>query len=186
VRLDDVAEHFGDQIDITWKSFMLRTEPKTTSRDKFVRYTEGWKTMAELEPRAAFSPWATDNEPPSTSLPAQVAHKVAAANWPDKDMDMHHALLTAYFTDNRTISDWQVLADIAADVGIDRDEYLAMVGEQRQQMAQLVVDEHNEAINQGITAVPTVLINQVLPVPGAQETETYVNWIQRLIDRETP
>ncbi len=184
MRLDDVAEHFGDQVDIEWKSFMLRTEPKATSREKFVRYTEGWKTMAELEPRATFSPWATDNEPPSTSLPAQVAHKLVAANWADKSMDMHNALLTAYFTDNRTISDWQVLGDIASEIGIDRDDYLAMASEQRQHLAEVVVNEHNEAINQGITAVPTVLINQVLPVPGAQETEAYINWIQKLIDRQ--
>ena len=47
-----------------------------------------------------------------------------------------------------------------------------------------MIDEHNEAINQGITSVPTVVINQVLPVPGAQETETYINWISRLIERK--
>ena len=47
-----------------------------------------------------------------------------------------------------------------------------------------VIDEHNEAINQGIMSVPTVLINHVLPVPGAQETETYINWISRLIERK--
>ena len=46
-----------------------------------------------------------------------------------------------------------------------------------------MISEHNEAINQGITAGPTVLINNVLPVPGAQETETYINWIGRIIER---
>lgn len=184
MRLDDVADHFGDRVDITWKSFMLRTEPKHTSREKFVRYTQGWTTMAELEPRARFTPWASEAEPPTSSLPAQVAHKVVAANWPDHDKAMHDALLQAYFTDNRTISDWEVLADIAAEVGIDRDTYLAMVAEQRQSMAQQVIDEHNEAINQGITAVPTVLINQVLPVPGAQESESYIAWIERLLERQ--
>ena len=46
-----------------------------------------------------------------------------------------------------------------------------------------MISEHNEAINQGITAVPTVLINNVLPGPGAQETESYINWIGRIIER---
>ncbi len=148
-----------------------------------MQYTQGWTTIAELEPRAAFNPWATDNEPPATSLPAQIAHKVVAANWPDLAMAVHNQLLTAYFTENRTISDWQVLADVVSEAGVDRDEFLTLVGEQRQSMGQIVIDEHNEAINQGITAVPTVLINDVLPVPGAQETETYINWIQRLVDQ---
>lgn len=184
MRLDDVAEHFGDRVDITWKSFLLRTEAKHTSREKFVRYTEGWRTMADMEPRAVFNPWSSDNEPPSTSLPAQVAHKVVVASWPEADKAMHDALLTAYFTDNRTISDWEVLADIAVSVGLDRDEFRTMAAEQRQTMAELVIEEHNEAINQGITAVPTVLINEVLPVPGAQETESYIAWIDRLLERQ--
>jgi protein disulfide-isomerase len=181
-----VADHFGDQVDITWKSFLLRTEPKATTREKFVRYTQGWQTMAELEPRATFVPWTMDGEaePPSTSLPAQIAHKVIAANWPEAATAVHNRLLTAYFTENRNISDWSVLADVVSEAGVDRDDFVTMVGEQRQTMAQLVIDEHNEAINQGITAVPTVLINEVLPVPGAQESEAYINWIQRLLDRQ--
>ena len=171
-------------MDITWKSFLLRTEPKETSRDKFVRYTQGWSRMQEMEPRAEFRPWATDDDPPSSSLPAQVAHKVVARSWPQAARAMHDRLMTAYFTQNRTISDWQVLADIAAEVGIDRAEFLTIAQEQRQSLAQVVIDEHNSAIEQGITAVPTVVINEVLPVPGAQDSDSYIAWIERILERQ--
>ncbi len=179
-----MQEHFGDKVDITWKSFLLRTEPKATSRDKFVRYTQGWSRMQEMEPRADFRPWASDDEPPSSSLPAQIAHKVVAGNWPEAARPMHDRLMTAYFTENRTISDWQVLADVAAEAGVDRDEFQAMAQEQRPSLAQVVIDEHNSAIEQGITAVPTVLINQVLPVPGAQDSDSYIAWIERILERQ--
>lgn len=163
---------------------MLRTEPKTTSREEFVGYTRGWQRMAEMEPRATFTPWTLDtpNEPPSSSLPAHVAAKIIAAHWPERSTDLHWALLRAYFSANRTISDWDVLADIVAELGIDRGDFTTMLTEQRQSMASLVIDDHNSAIQQGITAVPTVLINE-LPVPGAQETESYVAWISRIIER---
>ena len=97
---------------------------------------------------------------------------------------MHDRLMTAYFTQNRTISDWQVLADIAAEVGIDRAEFLTIAQEQRQSLAQVVIDEHNSAIEQGITAVPTVVINEVLPVPGAQDSDSYIAWIERILERQ--
>lgn len=181
-----MKNHFGDQIDITWKSFLLRTEPKPMSRDKFVSYTQGWQRMAEMEPRANFVPWSADttNEPPSSSLPAQVAHKVVEANWPDAAEALHWRLLRAYFTESRTISDWHVLADVVGEVGVDREEFLSLVAEQRPAVAQQVIDEHNSAIEQGITAVPTVVINGVLPVPGAQESDTYINWIGRILERQ--
>ena len=181
-----MKQHFGDDVDITWKSFLLRTEPKPMSRDKFVSYTQGWERMAEMEPRASFVPWTSEstNEPPASSLPAQVAHKVVEASWPDAAEALHWRLLRAYFTESRTISDWNVLAEVVADVGVDRSEFVTMVGEQRAAMAQLVIDEHNSAIEQGITAVPTVVINGVLPVPGAQDSDTYINWIERILERQ--
>ncbi len=184
VRLDEVKKHFGDKVDITWKSFLLRTEPKTTNRDKFVAYTQGWQRMAEMEPRAAFNPWSSDttNEPPSSSLPAQVAYKVVEANWPEAAVALHWALLAAYFTENRTISDWDVLADVVVGVGVDRSEFLALVAEQGDTMSALVINEHNSAIEHGVTAVPTVIINEVLPIPGAQDAESYINWIERILE----
>ena len=39
MRVDDIAEKFGDKVKIEWMSFMLRTEPKTSSHEKFVQYT---------------------------------------------------------------------------------------------------------------------------------------------------
>ena len=139
--------------------------------------------MAEMEPRARFKPWSNDttNDPPSSSLPAQVAHKVVSANWPDKSEAVHWRLLEAYFAENRTISDWDVLADVVTEAGVDRQEFTSISREQRQSASQLVIDEHNSAIEQSVTAVPTVVINEVLPVPGAQESATYISWIERLV-----
>ena len=184
MRLDEVKDHFGDQVSITWKSFLLKPGSKTPDREKFIRYTQGWERMVALEPKTSFVPWASSNNPPTGSLPAQVAQKIISAEAPEYADAMHHKLLEAYFKRNLDISDWSVLAHIANEVGFGESKFSSLVDTQRLGISKEVIDEHNEAINQGITSVPTVLINHVLPVPGAQETETYINWISRLIERK--
>ena len=151
-----------------------------------MQYSQNWLTMADLEPRTVFNPWTeeTASEPPTSSLPAQIAHKVVEAHWPEASRQLHRRLLEAYFSENRDISDWNVLADLVAEVSVDRDAFAEAVNSQRQAMAELVIDEHNSAIEQGITAVPTVLINDVLPVPGAQESDSYIIWIERILERQ--
>ena len=95
----------------------------------------------------------------------------------------HRRLLAAYFTENRTISDFSVLADLAADVGLDRAEFASLTSEREQALASEVIEEHNAAVQEGITAVPTMVIDGVLPIQGAQDVETLSTWINRLLER---
>ncbi len=162
---------------------MLRTESKGTDQEKFVAYTESWLRPASVEPAAKFNVWATDETQPTSSVPAHVAAKSLALIDPEASDAFHHRLLSAYFTENRTISDWAVLSDLAADVGLDRDEFLSLSAEREKSLAEEVIAEHNEAVQQGITAVPTMVIDEVLPVQGAQEVDTISRWIERLIER---
>jgi predicted DsbA family dithiol-disulfide isomerase len=168
---------------VTWRSFLLRTESKGTNQEKFVTYTESWRRPDEAEPGATFNVWSTDEAQPSSSVPAHVAAKSLALIAPEASDAFHHRLLKAYFTENRTISDWSVLADLARDVGLDRDEFLSLTAEREKILAQQVIEEHNAAIAQGVTAVPTMVIDEVLPIQGAQEVEVVARWIERLISQ---
>ena len=129
------------------------------------------------------TPWASGETPPESSLPAQVAWKASALFGPEVQDAYHEALLDAYFTKNRNIADWTILVDIAEQVGIDRAEFTARLEENKQHFASWVIDEHNSAIRDGITAVPTVVIGDVFPVPGAQDAETYIRLVERFIER---
>jgi len=97
----------------------------------------------------------------------------------------HWRLLEAYFSENRTISDPEVLGQLAAEIGEDTDRFLDAVQGQWQQAAGKVIDEHNEAWEKGITAVPTVLVGGVLPIAGAQEVDSYITWIDRLLAKRS-
>jgi predicted DsbA family dithiol-disulfide isomerase len=168
---------------VSWKAFLLRTESKGTDQEKFVAYTQSWLRPAATEPAAVFNVWSTDNPQPISSVPAHVAAKSLALIDPAASDAFHHRLLSAYFTENRTISDWAVLSDLAADVGLDRDGFMTLTAERERTLTEDVIAEHNDAIQQGITAVPTMVIDDVLPVQGAQEVDTISRWIERLLER---
>lgn len=184
MRVDEIAEKFGDKVTIEWKSFMLRTEPKTPNRDKFVNYTASWERCADAEPQAAFTtPWVGESGGPTSSLPAQVAWKAASTFGAEAKDSMKRALMHAYFVDNRDISDEAELIDIAVSCGLDRAEFTEVLTSQNRELAYAVIDEHNEAIGNGVTAVPTVMLGGMFPIPGAQEFETYERMIEKLIAR---
>lgn len=174
----------GDSIEVQWKSFLLRTEPKTTSLEKFTKYTESWKRPAEMEPNATFTtPWSSGATPPSSSFPAQMAWKASAHFGDEAQQRYHHALLDAYFVQNRDISSGSELAQIAHECGIDKEAFVEFFTEQHDSLRDIVAQEHNDAIGRGITAVPTVVLGEAFPVPGAQDVETYERLVSRVIER---
>jgi predicted DsbA family dithiol-disulfide isomerase len=90
-------------------------------------------------------------------------------------------LLQAYFCDGLDIGDPEVLADRASSVGMQRDAVLAFLASddgtaEVQQMLQLAAQAE-------ITAVPTFVIDGRWAVPGAQDPETFVNVIRRMVQR---
>jgi predicted DsbA family dithiol-disulfide isomerase len=187
VRLDQLNESRGDAITITWRSFLLRTEPKTTSREQFAAYTESWLRPAAMEPATKFRTWdESSDDPPVSSLPAQVAAKAVDRTSPMAAWSFHRSLLSAYFTDNRDISDWEILRQVAEGSGVDLERYDELLAATRQDLASEVIDDHNAAIKREIHAVPSVLFGYQLVVPGAQEVAVYETLVDRFQERLVP
>lgn len=184
MRLDKLAAEMGERISIEWRSFLLRVEPKTGDRDKFIEYTKSWLNPAEQEPDAHFTVWASNEGQPPSSVPAHVAFKAVNELAPDRSAAFHDRLLTGYFTENRNIGESDVLLELAADVGVDRDSLAALGQERHDALAQAVIEEHNSAIQSQVTAVPTVVFENAFAVPGAQPVETYVRLIERIEEKK--
>lgn len=94
---------------------------------------------------------------------------------------MKERLLRAYFHDGVNIGDPDVLADCAAEVGFDRvevSEFLASGRGTDEVHAELGVAQDN-----GITAVPTYVINGRWAIPGAQEPETFAQVLRKMADQ---
>ena len=173
MRLDEIAEEYGDEVDVTWRSFLLRPEPEERTIEKFTEYTQSWKRPGSMESRITFNSWSGDAAPPSHSIPSALAGKVASLFGPDAYRSFHHRAMEAYFVENRTISEVEVLLDIAEEAGIDR----AAFDERWQSGARLllndVIDDHNAAVNAGISGVPAVVVGEKYLVGGAVEADDY-------------
>jgi predicted DsbA family dithiol-disulfide isomerase len=89
----------------------------------------------------------------------------------DRQNETMEALFRAYFTDGRNIGDRAVLAEVAADAGLDRDEaadYLAGDAD-----AEAVLGEDALARRAGINGVPCFIFNGRFALSGAQEPEAF-------------
>ena len=90
-------------------------------------------------------------------------------------------LLQAYFTDGLDIGVPEVLAECAADVGMPADRVLEFLHSD-DGLAE-VQAELRVAAEAEITAVPTFVIDGKWAIPGAQEPDTFVNVVHRLLER---
>ncbi len=180
MRLDKLKAQMTSRVSITWKSFLLRAEPKTGDRDAFLEYTKSWLRPAEVEPDVTFTVWASDEDQPSSSVPAHVAYKTVEAIAPELAKPFHDRLMRGYFTDNQNIADSNVLMALAADVGVDPDALAAAGVERRNEFTNAVIEEHNSAISNNVTGIPTVVFENQFPVPGAQPLEAYVRLVERI------
>ena len=98
--------------------------------------------------------------------------------------DLKQALFSAHFTDGRVLSDNEVLADVAASIGLDRDAALEVLTSQ--QHASDVRSQQQFWQSQGITGVPAMVFERKYLVTGAQGAENYTNIFKQLSEMNEP
>ncbi len=93
--------------------------------------------------------------------------------------DLKQALFAAHFTHRKNLSDDTVLANVAAEIGLARDEALAVLEDRR--FANDVRISEKFWIDAGIRGVPAIVFNQRHLVTGAQGTENYKQILTQLM-----
>lgn len=183
VRMHRLEEEFGDRVHVEWRTFLLRPHlnPNRTL-EKFKVYTQSWLRPAEDPDGGTFRVWSTEVGPPSHSIPPHLVAKAAALVGPDAFHQMHDRLLHAYFAENRDITATDTLREIWREADLPA---AAFERHADPAVRQRVLDEHNEAVEFGLTGVPAVrLADSDAYVMGAQPLETYRRWIQKLLAAE--
>jgi len=94
--------------------------------------------------------------------------------------ELKQALFSAHFTDGRNLSDNEVLADIAAETGLDRTEALAVLADQRFAKEVREIEQHWQ--RQGVQGVPAIVFNERHLVSGAQGVENFTSILKQLAD----
>lgn len=182
MRLEKIEAEYADTVEVVWKSFMLRPSPHPRSLEEHREYTRNWMQPASQPESGRFTVWATEDAPPSHSVPALVAGKAVATFGEEAFRKFHLEVMEAYFHENRTISDLEVLVDVAGSSGIPADEFRERLEEGWQGFEDQVFAEHTEAVSLGINGIPSVVVDDALLIPGAVGTDVYRQVIQERLD----
>jgi predicted DsbA family dithiol-disulfide isomerase len=187
-RLDRLRDELAGELELQWHTFLLQPQPRAKPLDSFRRYTERWfapNGPATAAPDVEFRRWH-DETPPSHSVPSAIAVEGAKRFREPLATQYHLALMRAYFVDHRDVSSRDVVVAVAEEVGIDGSAFTRVLRADGAALHERVVADHHAALDEGITAVPAVLIpapNGRFPIPGAQELETYRRTFARLAAR---
>lgn len=178
-RLARLAAEQPAALELEWKSYLLRPRPEP-GRDlsKFVRYTQSWSRPAAEPDAPRFRVWESGEGPPTHSIPAHVASRAARSHGAELGRAMHERILRAYFEESRDISDQAVLRELWGDAGLPAEAFAACGAPE---LVRATIEEHNEAVELGITGVPAVRVAGTDAfLVGAQPLEVYRRWLARL------
>ncbi|MFD0713806.1 DsbA family oxidoreductase [Paenibacillus sp. GCM10027626] len=98
--------------------------------------------------------------------------------------EMTERLLKAHFTDTLHIGHQDTLADLAAEIGLDRDEALRVLTSS--DYANEVRADEEEARRIGVKGVPSFVINRKYAISGAQPSEVFLEGLQKAWEEDHP
>lgn len=147
----------------------------------------GADMMAERAEAAGFSfHYTGEGDPPVSVLWNTFdAHKLL--RWaletygPEIQTRLSLALFAAHFQQRRKIADREVLVDVARSTGLDGAAATSAFDDPA--IAASVREEERLAFDHNVTGVPAMVVDGQYLVPGAQEAETYVNVLRKVVER---
>ena len=97
-----------------------------------------------------------------------------------KQVEVKERLLRAYFVEGRHVGRVEDLADLAAEIGLDREDVLRSL--QSNEFLDDVVADQDLAIRYGIQGVPFFVVDGKYGVSGAQSPETFTSVLTKVAD----
>ena len=182
MRLRRIEEEFGDAVQVEWRSYLLRPNPRTggpRDLERFRAYTQSWLRPAAEEDSGVFQPWQTDVGPPTHSLPPHQVAKAAAELGEAAFRRIHERLLRAYFTENQDITASDTLERLWLELGLPQD---AFARREDPALLQSILTEHRQALDGGANGVPATCVqgNDIIIV-GAFPLEFYQRWVTKTL-----
>ena len=101
-----------------------------------------------------------------------------------RQRELKRALFAAYFTDGRNPSDREVLVEVAAQAGLDPVRAREVL--QSGRYADEVREREQFYGRQGISAVPSVIVNDKYLIQGGQPVEIFEQALRRIAAEEPP
>jgi predicted DsbA family dithiol-disulfide isomerase len=187
----DQFEH-ADEVDVRWRSFELDPHAPFRRSGSMAEHLAAKYGMSvdEAADRLEHMDRLAEKEGLTYDLAHTqggntfAAHRLIHLGY-DKDAAtgaaLKEALLSAYFTELRPVSEPEVLQEIAVNAGLDPDEVTELLDGDR--FAGEVRADEADAAALGCTGVPFFVIDRAFAVPGAQDSDTFLTVLRRAWDR---
>lgn len=195
-RLQDAIEELGakKKFNIIYKAFELdrnaprettQTIPELIARKYNLSLEEAKQRVADIDKAGndAGLVFRYSSAPSSNTLDAHRLMKLAENKYGNETaLKLAEGLFEAYFTDNRRLSDHEVLMQVGVNAGM-ATEAISRVLNSNDYIEQVRHDE-NEAQKMGVTGVPFIVFDNRLAVPGAVSTEDFKKVVGEILADE--
>lgn len=192
-RLHEIEEAYGDQVTVEYKVFPLgptreEIEGMFGSAERAKREILGhWAAAQRLEGGGEIDPELMAERPFDYpySMPALRAVKAAEfQGGMPAHARMYDRLQRAHLVEARDVTDPQTLAECAAEIGLDPERFESDLAADATLHA--VFADQQEALAQGISATPTVVLNGRWVISGAVPVEVYRQAIDDVLAGRDP
>jgi predicted DsbA family dithiol-disulfide isomerase len=186
-RFERALERYGGEIELRLHPFQLDPQAPVPGIPALQRYAQRFGDEAPSMLQRVQDEGAKDGLDlrfdRAVTANTFDAHRLLqfAAN-AGKERELEMSLYRAYFTDGLDISDRAVLAERAAETGIDRAEVAAYL--QSDAGVEELQRELSQAFEIGIQGVPAFVFNRKYLVPGAVDSDTFVNVLEQVAARD--
>ena len=179
-----LQEQYAGQVEVVWRAFELRPEPKPTLDPDGEYLHTTWNRS--VYPMAAERGMAL-KLPPVQPRSRLAFEAVAWAREHGRFDAMHEALFRAFFEKGRDIGDPAVLADIGVECGLDRQGLSQALDSGRYTAA--VHADQQLAYSLGVAGVPIMVFRpagagweEAVGVRGAVPYETMASALRQVLD----
>lgn len=151
MRLRELLRHAPAHVRLEHRAFLLRPDDQDREFTPYqLQHREAARRLTGLDFRIpeAGAPY------PRSSFPALEAAKWVEAHFPDRFLLFDLSIFEAFFARTEDISSSNVLSDIARGVGVPPDGLSGALAARTYRDA--VLRDHREALERGVTAIPTV------------------------------
>ena len=187
-KFEKALEQFPhkDEIKIIWKSFQLDpntiTDPSLNTIEN-LRLKKGWSKEQANETIAHVSDIAKQvglnfNFDKAVVANSFDAHRLShLAKKYNKQNELEEKLFSAYFTEGKNTADYETLLKIAEEIGMDKIEASTVL--KGNEFSNEVHQDVEQAQQIGVRGVPFFVLNQKYAISGAQESETFLQALNK-------
>jgi predicted DsbA family dithiol-disulfide isomerase len=176
------AELFDGEVEVEYHSFELSPDTPVDFEGSEVEFLAGHKRIPEHTARQMIDrvtgiaaqvglQYDYDSLQHTNTVKAHELLQFAKAH--GRQLEVKERLLKAYFVEGRHVGRDEDLADLAAEVGLDREQALQALRDNS--FLPSVRADQDLAREYGIQGVPFFVIDGKYGVSGAQEAETFAN-----------